>query len=407
MWPNLLASAMASAMTSPPTASLVLLTHHKFGSVLAHELRSALCGLRSDGRCLTVWRPPRRIADDCCRHSPVTASINGAVPQGATKLATVAQARSMLLARVMSGTSFVHIIRDPYQAILSGYLYHRRGAEGYWSRKPMPRSQGLYTPLRGTAKVHLAVGKGALGAGPRAWLRPNSTYYQLLRQLSLRDGLHAEAIRTLHATDGLGRAWVLWQAAQTEGLAGRSQRRSSMHGAVNATVARVCLEAFTGSAPHVASATRALLCAFDAACETPDHRKLIGAAVRSQLRYATASSGGAEGGKEAKAGGAPPGPRVHATARGAQRDEALVLLKEVDAEHFGGRIGRMAAVFGCASEREQNSTLVPAIAGPTPPLLHLQQIRPHLASPALPPPWPRRDTESAASQEGGRAALPR
>ena len=226
-------------MTPRPPRAL-LLTHHKLSSVLANEFMCIVCRLLElDGSgtrtCLVKWWQPGNVCGQemrCCIQLGIRAQIDGAqsytevrppqlpaANESAENLASLGSPAAELLRRVLPRWSMtVHILRDPFEAVVSGYLYHRRGAEAYWTSHPLANSQGQFTPLRGTAQVARAIRHDELrGVRGRAALRPGTNYSGLLRRLGTRDGLWAEAVRTLRATDGLGHAFAVSHAIQRSG----------------------------------------------------------------------------------------------------------------------------------------------------------------------------------------------
>ena len=162
---------------APKTPPALLLTHHKLSSVFANEFACVVCRLielsNSSRTCLPkLWKPGKvcRLNKHCCLRLGIASRIDGAQSYMEKRPPTLPAANesaqgppsrhsqaSALLHRVLPRWSMaVHVLRDPYEAVVSGYLYHRRGAEAYWTSHPLVRSQGAFTPLRGTAQASSA-----------------------------------------------------------------------------------------------------------------------------------------------------------------------------------------------------------------------------------------------------------
>jgi len=180
----------ATATTIGPTPScpdvgghaqaVQLITHHKAGTVAGMSLYLGLCNETPTAHKLDSFfssaDPPNASTFQSVRGTckAVTFHANGLSPR----------ALSWALTR-RPCDAYIHLVRNPIDTLVSGYLYHRKCAER-WTHRYTER------PSRYPARPH------------RLPLRRGSSYCGYLRNASLRDGLAMEMNRSLYATDGIG-----------------------------------------------------------------------------------------------------------------------------------------------------------------------------------------------------------
>jgi hypothetical protein len=163
---------------SSPAPEVAIVSHHKSGTEAADQLLAAVCGCT---KYYDSGRLKRRRCRDSCRLHGVESFPDGAVPMD----------------RLDQFKRVVHFTRNPWDMIVSGYLYHARGAET-WARGPFTtrKRADIRYPAAEVFEEMLpgldAVSRNALG------------YDVFLRNLGPSAGLRAESIRSTFASDGVG-----------------------------------------------------------------------------------------------------------------------------------------------------------------------------------------------------------
>jgi hypothetical protein len=167
---------LITAPSLPPDVAIV--SHHKSGTEAADQLLAAVCACtKYDDR----GRLHRKRCPDRCRLHGVESFSDGAVPPD----------------RLDQFQRVVHFTRNPWDMIMSGYLYHARGAET-WARGPFEKRK------RADIRYPAAEAFEEMLAGLDMVSRKALRYEAYLRNLGPSAGLRAESIRSTFASDGVG-----------------------------------------------------------------------------------------------------------------------------------------------------------------------------------------------------------
>lgn len=172
--------------------SIQIVSHHKTGTVAAASLYFSLCGKTP------TWRDRSHSRLQPSLKRSQIQDIAGSSPGG--KLLTIQQVKATCGSRVvfsMNGWQrrlearhdYVHMVRNPIETLVSGYLYHRSCAEDWTKERYTSRSKpGVRWPA----------------AGFPSSLRFNGSFCRHLQNVSMSTGLETELYRTMHAADGIG-----------------------------------------------------------------------------------------------------------------------------------------------------------------------------------------------------------
>lgn len=166
---------------------VVIITHHKSGTVAAQDLIGDLCW--PDGYA-GHWNPASwmSVGKSLCEDDGVHFFQGGL---------------QYPLQWPLTTATVVHFIRKPVDMVVSGYLYHRRCSEPLFTHLPMP----LWA-LRPDAMLWMG-GNATREAilrelDPLQLRHANASYCELLQQATPEQGIAAETLRTLSASDGVG-----------------------------------------------------------------------------------------------------------------------------------------------------------------------------------------------------------
>ena len=321
-----------------------LVAHHKTGTIISRDAHrviahdrplAALCeGAASPPLLLKIDRPAVDFARD------------GAVFDRATR-------------RVHRVPCFAHFVRNPFQKVVSGYLYHRAGAEHWteWALDRLSSKPGTGAQRRGAAP---ALGGASwdtqLFESARAVLWPTADAARPLEpRLSLPAARPGESYRV-----------YLARVDETEGLLAELLRAQGEMGSMEAVHGRVVASATAvGSAPLCESVSVCLGDVAwprggDAAAAAGWARVLGGARVPAahamRLAGALASActlRGRSGNMTARGRGA-----IHATSRAGvadtERARRVAEVVRLDGEHFGGDLLGLERALGCSRETDES-----------------------------------------------------
>jgi hypothetical protein len=110
--------------------------------------------------------------------------------------------RKILKKGALKGTCFLHLVRDPREIVVSGYLYHRR-ADEKWSRLPMSQLDDTYISskpswnqlyLRGVLAVREAASRNQFGSQLLPSPIGDESYADYLVRIPPEAGLLAEYV---------------------------------------------------------------------------------------------------------------------------------------------------------------------------------------------------------------------
>jgi hypothetical protein len=146
----------------------VLLAHHKGGWEMSHLAAAAMAGVADE---------PDSLIYDNITHSFAIDPAEIATPKA---------------------SCWLHVIRNPFEMIVSAYVYHAAGSEE-WANTPFGRypNKSYLASMRHHLKEGLIQMRDNAISGPLDWLpdpTANESYAQWLRRVDLDDGLLAEAI---------------------------------------------------------------------------------------------------------------------------------------------------------------------------------------------------------------------
>ncbi len=322
-----------------------LVAHHKTGTIISRDAHrviahdaplAALCEGAADAS------PPLLLKID---RPAVAFARDGAVFDRATR-------------RVHRVPCFAHFVRNPFQKVVSGYLYHRAGAEHWteWALDRLSSKPGAGGQRRGAAP---ALGGASwdtqLFESARAVLWPTA-------------GAAAEPRLPLPAArPGESYRAYLVRVDETEGLLAELSRARDEMDSMEAAHRRVVVSAATAAAasPPCESVSVCLGDVAwprggDAAAAAGWARVLGGARVPAahamRLAGALASActlRGRSGNMTARGRGA-----THATSRGGaadtERARRVAEVVRLDGEHFGGGLLGLERALGCSRENDES-----------------------------------------------------
>lgn len=94
----------------------------------------------------------------------------------------------------IAGACSLHLERNPFEVVVSGYLYHRSNAEPEWEEEPMDAA-ALNVSTKWAWKYHRALQRNIVGGSHDTLPRPTAHegYAHFLQRLDETHGLQAEA----------------------------------------------------------------------------------------------------------------------------------------------------------------------------------------------------------------------
>jgi len=94
----------------------------------------------------------------------------------------------------VAGACSLHLERNPFEVVVSGYLYHRSNAEPEWEEEPMDAA-ALNVSTKWAWKYHRALQRNIVGERHDALPRPSAheSYAHFLQRIDETQGLQAEA----------------------------------------------------------------------------------------------------------------------------------------------------------------------------------------------------------------------